>query len=173
MTRTLVVIDIQNDYFEGGVAPLWQADEVEAAIVAAIGRARAAGDRVILVRHVSAAATGLFAAGGTGAEIRPAILEAAGDAPVVEKRVADAFRDTGLAALLTPGDELLICGMMTQNCVAFTAMSRAADAYQVKVVRDLCAAPTAFVHGVALNALGSKLTLVEAAGIWGAQAASA
>ena len=29
MTRALVVIDIQNDYFPGGVLPLWQAEDTE------------------------------------------------------------------------------------------------------------------------------------------------
>ena len=36
MNRTLLVIDIQNDYFPGGLLPLWQAEETEARIVDAI-----------------------------------------------------------------------------------------------------------------------------------------
>lgn len=156
MTRTLLVIDVQNDYFPGGALPLWQAEETESRIVAAIGAARARGDRTVLVRHESQATSGLFAAGGPGAAIRSAILEAAGDAPVVVKRHADAFQDTTLSGLLDGTDELVIAGMMTQNCVVFTAMSREADAYRVMVAGDLCTAPTEIVHRIALNALGSK-----------------
>ncbi|SRR5690606_7931973 len=167
MPRTLLVIDIQNDYFPGGVLPLWQPEETEARIVAAIGKARAAGDRVVLVRHVSKAKAGLFAADGPGVAIRPAILEAAGDAPVVTKHVADAFQDTDLASHLEGTDELLVCGMMTQNCVVFTAMSRAADAWRVRVLGDLCTAPTEVVHKIALNALGSKTQVVDSAAVWG------
>ena len=166
MARTLLVIDIQNDYFPGGVLPLWQAPETEERIVAAIGKARAAGDKVVLVRHVSRAKAGLFTADGPGIAIRPAIVEAAGDAPVVTKQVADAFQDTDLAEHLAGTDELLVCGMMTQNCVVFTAMSRAADAYRVQVIGDLCTAPVEVVHKIALNALGSKTTVVEAAAVW-------
>jgi len=166
MTRALVVIDIQNDYFPGGVLPLHQAQEVEGWIAAAIGRAKAAGDRVVLVRHVSTAKEGLFAAEGAGVAIRPAILAAAGDAPVVTKQFADAFQETDLARHLDGVKTLLVCGMMTQNCVVFTAMSQAAQAYDTSVIADLCAAPSDIVHKIALNALGSKLTLCTAKDLW-------
>lgn len=164
MSRALLVIDIQNDYFPGGVLPLHQAEEVETRIVSEIDRARAAGDRVVLIRHVSPAETGLFAANGSGAAIRLAILSAAGDAPIVTKQVADAFQDTDLATHLAGVREIRICGMMTQNCVVFTAMSEAAAAFDICVIGDLCAAPSEIVHKVALNALSSKLRVENAAG---------
>ncbi|MBI5132063.1 MAG: isochorismatase family protein [Rhodopseudomonas palustris] len=167
MARALLVIDIQNDYFAGGALPLWQAEETEARLVAAIGKARAAGDRVILVQHVSTAPTGPFVAGSVGVAIRPAILAAAGEAPIVTKHVADAFQDTDLATHLNGIDDLLVAGMMTQNCVVFTALSRAADGLRVRVVGDLCTAPTGVVHQVALNALASKTEVAAAAEVWG------
>ena len=166
MARTLLVIDIQQEYFAGGMLPLWQSEEVEARVVVAIGKARAAGDRVVLVQHVSTAAVGPFLPDRPGTAIRPAILAAAGDAPVVVKHVADAFQDTDLAGHLAGNKELLVCGMMTQNCVVFTALSRAADDYQVKVIEDLCTAPTEIVHVVALNALRSKTTVASAEEAW-------
>lgn len=166
MTRALLMIDIQNDYFAGGALPLWQAEETEARLVSAIGRARAAGDRIVLVRHVSLAPAGLFVAGSAGAEIRRAVLEAAGEAPVVTKHYADAFQETDLADHLAGVSDLLVAGMMTQNCVVFTALSRAADGLRVRVLGDLCTAPTETVHRIALNALGSKLEVATAADIW-------
>ncbi|MBO9097065.1 MULTISPECIES: cysteine hydrolase family protein [unclassified Rhizobium] len=166
MDRTLLVIDIQNDYFSGGALPLWQADETESNILSAIAKARAAGDKVVLVQHISAASAGLFAKDGAGAAIRDNVLKAADNAPVVIKSSADAFQDTDLAGHLDGTDELLICGMMTQNCVVFTAMSRAADGMVVKVIGDLCTAPTETVHRIALNALGSKLPVLVAADVW-------
>lgn len=162
MTRTLLVIDLQNEYFPGGALPLWQAEETEARIVAAIGKARARGDRIVLVRHVSAAAIGLFASGSPGAALRPAILEEAGDAPIVTKAHTDAFQDTDLADHLIGTGELLIFGMMTQNCVVFTALSGLANGFHVQVVGDLCTAPVEVVHWIALNALGSKLRVSSA-----------
>jgi nicotinamidase-related amidase len=61
----------------------------------------------------------------------------------------------------------LICGMMTQNCVVFTSMSRAADDFPRRVLSDLCAAPSEAVHLIALSALRSKLQLSTAAEVWG------
>ena len=166
MTRALLVIDIQNDYFPGGVLPLWQAEETEARILDAIARAQAAGDRVILVRHLAPAGSGLFAEDSAGSEIRAAVLAAASDAPVVIKRFADSFQDTTLMDHLDGVETLLICGMMTQNCVVFTAMSRDADPFRVQVIGDLCTAPIAPVHLIALNALGSKTEVVTTAEVW-------
>ena len=167
MTRTLLVTDIQYDYFPGGALPLWQAEETEARIITAIGKARAAHDKVILVQHVSTAASGLFAAGAAGTAIRPAILAAAGEAPVVVKHHADAFQDTDLADHLSGTRDLLVCGMMTQNCVVFTALSRLADRFHVQIIGDLCTAPSEVVHRIALNALSSKYAVSSLQDIWG------
>lgn len=166
MARTLLIIDVQNEYFQGGLLPLWKSDEIERAIVAAIARARASQEQVILVQHVSKATSGLFADGSPGSLIRPAILAAAGDAPIVIKSVADAFQGTDLSSFLADTDELLICGMMTQNCVVFTSLSRAADGLTIKVIGDLCTAPMEIVHNIALNALESKGLVVAAAELW-------
>ena len=118
-------------------------------------------------RHVSKATTGLFAVDGPGVALRTAIAAAGGDAaPIVTKRYADAFQGTDLAVYLAGTVDLLVCGMMTQNCVVFTALSRAADGFRVQVVGDLCSAPTETVHKIALNALRSKTRVVDAADIW-------
>lgn len=167
MSRALIVIDVQNDYFAGGFLPLFDAESVEEKIIATIGRAKAMGDRIVLIRHISASAAGLFARGGDGSLIRPAILDAAGDVPVVIKQVADAFQDTDLLRQLLGVDTLLICGMMTQNCVAFTALSEAGQAFDTQVIGDLCAAPNEIVHKIALNAIASKRRLVLSTEIWG------
>lgn len=171
MARTLLVIDIQNDYFPGGALPLWEAAQVEARVVAAIDAARAAGDRIVLVRHVAAGggAGAPFSPDGTGVAIRPAIVAAAGDAPIVTKHHADAFQETDLAAHLAGTRTLLIAGMMTQNCVVFTALSRAADAMSVEVVSNLCTAPTEAVHLIALRALAVKCAVRTAGEVWPAQ----
>lgn len=166
MTRTLLVIDVQNEYFPGGALPLWQPEEAEARIVTAIGQARAAGDKVVLVQHVGKADARLFAAGSPGAAIRPAILAAAGEAPIVTKQFADAFQDTELVSHLADTKVLLIAGMMTQNCVVFTALSRAADDLRIAVIGELCTAPVEVVHAIALNALSSKGLVVSAKETW-------
>ncbi|USI73655.1 cysteine hydrolase family protein [Sphingomonas morindae] len=162
MTTAWAIIDVQQDYFPGGALPLWRAIETEAAIVAAIADARAAGERILLVRHRNPADAALFAADSAGAALRPAVLAAAGpEAPIVTKSVADAFQGTDLARHLDGIDTLRLCGMMTQNCIVFTALSRATDGLRVQVAPDLCTAPTEQIHRIALRALASKVELVE------------
>lgn len=165
MTRALIVIDVQEEYFPGGLMPLWQPEAVEVRIVDGISRLRKAGDRVILIRHVAIESGSPFAIGGAGVAIRPAILASAGEAAIVAKSVPDAFQDTGLASHLDGVDTLLLCGMMTQNCVVFTALSDAAVRYDVRVAGDWCTAPTEQVHRIALRALASKVTVVEGASL--------
>lgn len=165
MTRALIVIDIQNDYFPDGALPLHQPEKAEQRILDAMTAAQQAGDRVILVRHVSPAERGLFSA-EPGNEIRPAIRQAAPDAPVVVKQLADAFQDTDLADHLQGVDSLIVCGMMTQNCVLFTAMAAMTAGRDVTVAGDLCAAPGEAVHMIALSGLGSKLPVQMAAELW-------
>ncbi|MET0866617.1 MAG: isochorismatase family protein, partial [Pseudorhodoplanes sp.] len=67
---------------------------------------------------------------------------------------------------LAGSKDVLVAGMMTQNCIVFTALSRAADDLHVQVLEDLCTAPTEIVHRIALNALGSKTNVTTASEIW-------
>lgn len=166
MTRALIVIDIQNDYFTGGALPLAGASEVEPRICRAITAARAAAEPVILVRHDGPADGALLAQGSPGAALRPAILDAAGPAPIVAKRFADAFQDTGLDGHLRGIDELLICGMMTQNCVLMTALEARARGFETRVIGEFCAAPSEMTHRIALSAIGSKLPVSTANDLW-------
>jgi len=166
----LIVIDLQNDYFEGGAFPLWEADATAARVAAAIRQARAKGIEVIHVQHVADASKGIapfFNAGTRGVEIHPDILAAAPDAPVVVKHFADSFHQTTLEETLRARgvSRLLICGMMTQNCVTHTAISKAAETYDVAVVSDLSTTVSQMLHLIALNALSTRAPIVESAAL--------
>jgi nicotinamidase-related amidase len=163
MSKTLLVIDVQNDYFAGGQFPLWNTDEVLETITRAIVRARAKDLPVVLVRHETPGVAGPFFHEGTrGAEIHSRIRSAAPDAPVVVKAFADAFDATILAETLKKlgTTELLVCGMMTQNCVTHTAISKAAEPYTVTILADACTTVTEMIHDIALHAVAKRVRLV-------------
>jgi nicotinamidase-related amidase len=165
--RALIVIDLQNDYFPGGSFPLWNADAILANVEGAIGRARAQGVPVVVVQHVAGPAAGsapFFSEGTAGAEIHPRIRAAAPDAPVVVKRFADAFHQTTLESTLSRLGirELLVCGMMTQNCITHTVLSRSAQKYEVSVLADCCTTVNELLHKIALRALSTSTRLVAA-----------
>jgi len=164
MSTALIVIDVQNDYFSGGKFPLWKPEAAEANCLRLIGWAKAAAVPVVLVQHVvEGTPAPFFAAGSAGAEIHPPIRAAAADAPVVVKAFADSFEKTELKATLDKlgVDRLLICGMMTHNCVTHTAISKAAEAYDVTVAGDACATVSEIIHILALHALSTRVKVVD------------
>lgn len=167
MSKALLVIDLQNDYFEGGHYALWNTEDVRAHVERAIASARDKGVAVLLVQHVVDPAMGkapFFNEGTEGVEIHPRIRAAAPGAPVIVKTHADSFEQTTLEQTL--GElgvtELVVCGMMTHNCVTHTAISRAADKYQVSVAVDCCTTVDEILHELALHALSTRVALAPA-----------
>lgn len=163
----LLVIDLQNDYFADGAFPLWQAEETRDALVEIIKRATAKGILPIHIQHVANPEKGIapfFNPDTTGVEIHNDILAAAPKAPVVIKQFADAFEQTELEAVLNQHGikKLLIAGMMTQNCVTHTAISKAAEKYQVSVITDASTTVSEMIHLIALNALSTRVELATA-----------
>lgn len=166
--RALLVIDLQNDYFPGGKFPLWNTEATLEHIESAIAKARSHGIPVIHVQHLADSGQGpapFFNAGTEGAAIHPRVLAAAPEAPIVVKRFADSFHQTDLASTLSGlgVTDLLVCGMMTQNCVTHTAISKAAEKYSVTILRDCCTTVSEMLHLIALKAVSTRLPIVGAA----------
>jgi nicotinamidase-related amidase len=167
VSKALLVVDVQNDYFAQGGFPLWDADATLERIEQAIAAARANAVPVILIQHVADSAAGpapFFNEGTHGVELHPRILAAAPDAPVVVKSFADGFVQTTLEGTLSSlgVTELVVCGMMTQNCVTHTAISRSAEKYDVTVLTDACTTVSQILHLIALNALSTRVALLPA-----------
>ncbi|ADT89138.1 cysteine hydrolase family protein [Vibrio furnissii] len=158
----LIVIDLQNDYFPAGAYPQYQAEQVLAHTLSAIDIAQQRGWPVVLVQHVGGAEAPFFKTGSDGVKLHSALLAQASASVVVEKQHADSFLNTTLSDVLRAQNirELVVCGMMTQNCVTHTALSPAASDYSVRVLSDACSAPDAMVHGIALRALSDRVPLI-------------
>jgi nicotinamidase-related amidase len=170
MSKALLLIDLQNDYFPGGHFPLWNTDATLATIEEAIRRARAHGVHVIHVQHIARGGLAPFFNEGTpGAEIHPRVLAAAPTDPVIIKAFADSFWETNLEETLRARGvtELLVAGMMTQNCVTHTALSKTAEPYAVTILTDATTTVTELLHLIALHACSTRVklsTVAEALG---------
>ncbi len=164
MKTAVVVIDIQNDYFPGGQYPLWNTDTVLGNTLELIKKSKERGDLVVLVQHVANPAKGIspfFNEGTTGVEIHRDVMAAAPEAPIVVKQFADSFEQTNLEEILVKYgvEKLRICGMMTQNCVTHTAISRAADTYDVTVIGDCSTTVDEMIHNIALSGISTRVQL--------------
>ncbi|UYZ82762.1 isochorismatase family protein [Entomomonas sp. E2T0] len=163
--KALIIIDVQNDYFPGGVVPLWNANGALQSILKVVKKAKQTNIPIILVQHVSPDNSGadLFIKGSYGVEIHPELLKAAPDATIVTKTRADSFRATNLNEVVDKlgATELLFCGMQTFNCVGLSAISEFAKQYKVSILADCCTAEAQHVHLFALAGFGDIVPVVE------------
>lgn len=169
--RALLLVDIQNDYFDGFAFPLWQAEETLERILQAVERAKVVGLPILLIQHVADASKGpapFFNPGTDGVAIHPRLKAAVEHVPVVQKRFADGFLETDLTACLAKvgARELLIGGMMTQNCVTHTAISSQANDYDVTILSDLSTSVSEMIHKIALNAIAPRLTVTASTDVF-------
>lgn len=162
--KALLIIDLQNDYFPEGKFPLHNTVQTLSNIKIAIDKANQQNIPIILIQHIANAANGIapfFNKGSLGVQIHPTILNAIPHADIVEKSYADSFEQTNLEQVLQKHKitELLITGMMTQNCVTHTAISKAAEKYDVAIVMDCCTTVDQMIHNIALNAVSTRVNL--------------
>lgn len=141
MDTALLIIDIQNDYFEGGANPLFGADAATDKASKLLENFRARGLPVIFIQHVSNRPDAKFFAPGTqGVEIEYSVRPKVGEA-IITKNFPNSFRDTSLHVLLQKlgVKNLVVCGMMTHMCVDATVRAAKDLGYAVTLVGDACA----------------------------------
>jgi len=176
MTRALLLVDIQLDYFPGGAFPLVAPEAAASAARRVLDAFREAGDRVVHVFHVAAEADATFFVPGTpGLAFHPLVAPIDGE-DVVEKHEPNSFVGTDLAEILAKAEvtELVIVGMMSSMCIDSTTRAASERGFDVTVVADACTAPDltfgavsipgATVHASFMAALdGSFATVVSSA----------
>jgi len=157
----LLVIDIQNFYFEGGLIPL--AGSVKASLKAKelLEAFRSQNLPVIHVAHMPKEKPGKK---DPQYDIHPNVAPRPEEAVVV-KHYADAFRETDLLdRLKTLGSKtVVICGMQTHMCVEAATRHAADIGFRVVLAEDACATrdlkykettvPAASVHAAVLAAM--------------------
>ncbi|MGA8217825.1 MAG: cysteine hydrolase family protein [Solirubrobacterales bacterium] len=149
-SRTLLIIDIQRDYFPGGAYPLVEPEAAAATARKVLDSFRSASEPVIHMKHVWDAPDAEFMRPGTeGIEIHPAVEPARGE-PVLEKASPNSFVETELEAELRKlgSDDLVVAGMMSSMCVDATVRAAADLGFSPTVVHDACAAPDLEFNGV-------------------------
>lgn len=135
---TLIIIDAQKEYLSGPLA-LTGVNEAIANICNLVNAARAAKRPVIHIRHLGTVG-GLFDPQGERGTFMNELVPVDGEY-VIEKRLPNAFQDTGLHQLLQGLGhlDLIICGFMSHSSISTTVRATKDYGYRCTLVEDACA----------------------------------
>lgn len=134
----LVIIDIQNDYFPGGTMELVSADDTVAKAESVLSYFRKEEMPVIHVQHLALQEGATFFLPNTeGAEIHKSMTPLKTE-KVITKNFPNSFRDTELLDYLKENNisKLVICGMMTDVCVASTTRAAMDFGFENTIITD-------------------------------------
>ena len=148
--RTLLIIDIQRDYFPGGAYPLVEPEAAAEEARRVLDSFRSSGEPVIHMKHVWDAPDSEFMRPGTeGIEIHTTVAPADGEL-VLQKTTPNSFVGTSLEEELRQREDsqLVVAGMMSSMCVDATVRAAADLGFSATVVHDACAAPDLAFNGV-------------------------
>lgn len=141
MKPILLIIDIQNDYFEGGKMELVNMNEATGNAKKLLSYFRINNLPIIFIQHLAIKPNASFFIPGTsGAEIHESICPLANETVII-KNFPNSFRDTNLHQYLqTLGStDLLICGAMSHMCIDTTTRAAADLGYSCTLISDACA----------------------------------
>ncbi|RZU37237.1 nicotinamidase/pyrazinamidase [Streptomyces sp. BK022] len=187
MRRALIVVDVQNDFCEGGSLAVAGGADVAAAITELIGQAAGSGYRhVVATRDHHIAPGGHFADNPDYVHSWPAHCVAGTEgvgfhpnfAPAVASGAVDAVFDKGAYSAAYSGfegtdengatladwlrgrgvEEVDVVGIATDHCVRATALDAAAEGFRTHVLLDLTA-------GVAQETTARALESLREAGV--------
>lgn len=154
MSKALLLIDIQNDYFPGGALELAGSSAAGAKAGELLQAFRRKALPIIHIQHISVRPeAGFFLPESVGAEIHSIVTPARGEA-VFQKNHPNSFYKTPLLRHLRDHglSELVIAGMMTQMCIDTTTRAASELGFKPVLAHDACAAMALSFGGAAVSA---------------------
>ncbi|OAV60495.1 isochorismatase family protein [Enteractinococcus helveticum] len=178
--RALVVIDVQNEYFDGPMEIQYPPrDKSLANILAAIDAAEQANIPVVIVQHDMPAEAPIFARGTKGWELHPDIeAKVTPETKHINKQYASVFDGTDFADWVRENniDTITLTGHMTNNCVLGTAEGAEPHGVKAEVLSDATGAihitnemgqvPAQQVHETLMTILHSNFAAVTTTDAW-------
>ncbi|KAF0814285.1 Streptothricin hydrolase [Andreprevotia sp. IGB-42] len=141
MTKALLVIDVQNDYFTGGNQELVGMEYAASNVRRVLEHFRTANLPVFHVQHLAVQdGANFFVPHTKGCEINEEVQPNETEI-VVTKNYPNSFRDTGLDEALKKAGitELVVVGAMTHMCIDTTVRAAFDLGYVNTVLSDACA----------------------------------
>jgi nicotinamidase-related amidase len=154
MTKALLLIDIQNDYFPGGAMELVNSPTAGVKAAKLLQEFRQRALPIIHIQHISTRPGATFFLPDTvGVEIHESVAPV-GDEAVFQKNYPNSFRDTPLLEHLRDRQisQLVIAGMMTHMCVDSTTRAAADLGFPCVLAHDACATKALSFGGATVSA---------------------
>ncbi|MCU1359521.1 MAG: nicotinamidase-related cysteine hydrolase [Ilumatobacteraceae bacterium] len=144
MNTALIVIDVQEEYFSGGLPIQFPPREGSLELIGkAMDSASAAEIPVVLVRHIGADGEGVFQQDTPTWALRPEVADRPHDL-LIDKRLPGSFTGTGLHDWLAERDidHITIVGYMTNVCCDTTARQAMHMGMGATILHDAVGVPT-------------------------------
>lgn len=154
MNRCLVIVDLQNDYFPGGIMKLADIEDAADNARMLLSEFRKKDLNIIHVQHISIPPNAFFfLPGSDGAKINDIVAPQEGEAIVV-KNYPNSFRDTSLFEILKNAhiEDLVICGAMSHMCIDATTRAAFDLGFNCIVAEDACATMDLFFNNKMIEA---------------------
>lgn len=154
MSKALIIIDIQNDYFENGAMEIVGSLQASGNAKLVLSKFRNENLPVVHVQHLSVAPDSTFFLPETeGQKIHQNVRPIAGE-KVITKYYPNSFRETELLDYLHSKNitELVVVGMMTHMCVDATVRAAKDFGFECTVVGDACASRDLEINGKSVKA---------------------
>jgi Amidases related to nicotinamidase len=154
MKQALLLIDIQNDYFEGGTMTLVNAGLASENARLLLETFRNKNLPIIHIQHIATKPGATFFLPGTpGAGIHKNVQPTATE-KIIIKHFPNSFRETELLNHLSKNEitDLVICGMMTHMCIDATTRAAKDFGYNCTLVGDACTTRNLEINGEKIKA---------------------
>jgi nicotinamidase-related amidase len=153
MSKALIIIDIQNDYFENGAMELVGALEASEKAKLVLTKFRDDNLPIIHIQHLASASGTFFLPNSSGQEIHKNVTPLSGEKLIV-KNYPNSFRETELLDYLQSisSTELVFVGMMTHMCIDATVRAAKDYNFECTLISDATATRDLEINGKKVKA---------------------
>ncbi|MEN8211563.1 MAG: cysteine hydrolase family protein [Thermodesulfobacteriota bacterium] len=171
MKKALIVIDLQNDYFDGGNMQLVNIDATLKNANKLIRYAQEQQYKIFIIQHFAEEGASFFAPKTEGVEINKDLDIQNGI--ILSKNFPNSFRETKLhnELQLNNIDNIIVCGAMSHMCIDTTVRAGFDLGYKIELASDACSTrdlqfkdtiiKAKDVHNSYMSALGSAFCEVK------------
>lgn len=164
MTKALIIIDIQNDYFENGKMELVGAEKASENAKNILDIFRNKNFPIVHIQHIATNETATFFLPNTeGVKINNSVKPKKNEKLII-KHYPNSFRETELLDFLKSREitDIIICGMMTHMCIDTTTRAAFDLGFNSIVIGDACATKDLELYGVKVKAKEVQISYLSA-----------